>query len=118
MKHFYSVGGTLRIVNVTPIPYRLVVGSQLSLTCVYDGDSDEKIDQNQLMFTKDGHELPISTEFSTCMEKIHNTVSLKIISSRHGGLEMQDGGSYECRYGTMFKFQKYIDVFDSKLYDN
>jgi hypothetical protein len=101
---------------VTPIPYRLVVGSQLSLTCVYDGDSNEKIDQNQLMFTKDGHELPTSTSFSTCMEKIRNTVSLKIISSRISGLEMQDGGSYECRYGTTFKFQKYIDVFDSKLY--
>lgn len=88
----------------------------MSLTCVYDGDSNEKIDQNQLMFTKDGHELPMSTSFSTCMEKIRNIVSLKIISSRISGLEMQDGGSYECRYGTTFKFQKYIDVFDSKLY--
>jgi len=110
---------SITIRDVTPSPYRLVVGGQFSLTCVYEGDIDETVLKNNLKFKKDGIDIPISGEYTTKTLTENKVITLTLESYRENGLEIQDGGKYECEYqsGNILKrYLKFVDVFASKFY--
>ena len=114
-----SSSNSIKITDVTPSPYRLVVGGQFSLTCVYEGDINETIVKENLKFYKDNIQIPIAGEYFTYIFTAGKTVTLTLQSYRKNGLEIRDGGKYECKYesGNIVKtYQKLVDVFASKFY--
>ena len=114
-----SSSNSITITDVTPSPYRLVVGGQFSLTCVYEGDSDEVVYKDKLKFTKGTNDIPISGEFTTNTKAENKKITLTLQSYRENGLEIRDGGKYECQYRSgniLKKYHKLVDVFASKFY--
>jgi hypothetical protein len=111
-----SSSNSIKITDVTPSPYRLVVGGQFSLTCVYEGDINETIIKENLKFYKDDIQIPIAGEYSINIFTAGKVVTLTLQSYRENGLEIQDGGKYECKYPGGKSFQKLVDVFASKFY--
>lgn len=109
-----SSSNSITITDVTPSPYRLVVGGQFSLTCVYEGDSDEVVYKDRLKFTKGIDDIPISGEFTTNTKAENKKITLTLQSYRENGLEIRDGGKYECQYQSgniLKKYHKLVDVF-------
>lgn len=112
-----SSSNSIKITDVTPSPYRLVVGGQFSLTCVYEGDINETIVKENLQFYKDNIQIHIAEEYSINILTAGKTVTLTLQSYRKNGLEIRDGGKYECKYksGNIVKtYQKLVDVFAIK----
>lgn len=99
------ISGELKITDNIPSPYRLIAGSQFSLTCEYDGGSD----QTQISFQKDGS--VIGPQFNKAIKTVGNKVVLTITLNRPDGAEIVDGGEFGCKYGTMNSFKHTVDIF-------
>ena len=114
-----SSSNSIKITDVTPSPYRLVVGEQFSLICVYEGDRNETVVKENLKFYKDNIQIPIAGEYSINIFELEKAVTLTLKLHREKGLEIRDGGKYECKYqsGNIVEaYQKLVDVFASKFY--
>ncbi|XP_052098188.1 neuroplastin-like isoform X2 [Mytilus californianus] len=102
------VSGDLKITDNIPSPYRLIAGSQFSLTCEYDGGND----QTEISFEKDGH--LVGPQFNKAIKTVGNKVVLTITLNRPNGAEIGDGGEFGCKYGVMNSFKHTVDIFEVK----
>jgi hypothetical protein len=71
--------------------------------------------KENLKFYKDNIQIPIAGEYFTYIFTAGKTVTLTLQSNRKNGLEIRDGGKYECKYesGNIVKtYQKLVDVFN------